>query len=145
MILLTFTSAGEVTPRRFAGSNLVFLTVAVFGLAAFRKRLLANAYGRKLAGLFFGGTVMMVTERVVAVFLDIPTFVTAASNLWIAAMAVTAGAISVQPKLGWALPPLVIGAVLTPIYPAHAARLLPGAFMVTFAILAVTLWPKSQN
>jgi hypothetical protein len=134
-----------LTPRKLAGAGLVFFCSFALVLAVLRRRLLANAYNRKLVGIMFAGSSFIVIERILAALFDIPVDQTLQANLWVGAMGVSACAIAVDRRLWFALPPLVVAAAITPVFPTYAGQLLALAFMGSFAVMIVVMWPRTAR
>lgn len=134
-------SNGPLTPQRVFVFGAVFTVATGIGTFAFRRRLFANAYNRKLTLLLLACAVLIVAQRAVAMLYDIPSDRTFSDNFWIEAMTVIAGAIAYQPRLWLALPPLVIGALVSPMMPEKSGGIFAATSMVAFALIAVALWP----
>ena len=137
--------ANMFSPGRVLVFGVGFLVATILGAAVFRKRLFANVYGTRLVAMMLGASALIVAQRVVAYVDNRPASETFAANLWMEAVGVFMGACGLQPRLAWAVPPLLVGAVLTPIIPEHAPSLFAGTTMVSFAIFALVLRPQRKS
>ncbi len=125
-----------------AGLTTAFMTA---GVLAFRKRKgSGNAYNRKLTGLIIGGGAVFLANRLGGAISDVPVERTFTTDMWIEAMAVLAGAITVDRRVWVAFPPLALAAILTPIFPALASVIFSVGTMLGFAMLGVGLWPRRR-
>ena len=136
--------ADMFSPGRVLVFGVGFLVATILGVVVFRKRLFANVYGTRLVAMMLGASALIVAQRVVGYVDNRPASETFATNLWMEAVGVFMGACGLQPRLAWAVPPLLVGAVLTPIVPEQAASIFAGTTMVSFAIFALVLRPQRK-
>ena len=138
-------SDNALTPRRMAVYGAGYTTLVVVGTVALRKRLFANAYNRRLLGLVLGTSVLIVLERIVAALHDVPVERTFASNLWLATTACMAGTVAIESRLWLTVPPVVVGAVLTPMFPERAPAIFAASTMLAFLFGGLALFAKTRK
>jgi serine/threonine-protein kinase len=138
-------SAAVVTPWQVAIYGGVFTILTAIATLVFRKRLFTNAYNRRLIGLMLATAVLVVGQRIVNAMHDVAVEQTFASNLWLAATVCVAAAVAVQARLWLAVPPVLIGAVLTPILPARATVIFSVSIVVSLMLTGLALWSRSAG
>jgi serine/threonine-protein kinase len=140
--LAAFVSTSELTAAHILVYGVTFTTLTLIGVAAFRRQLFRNAYNRRLTLLLLACSLCIVTQRIVGFFLDAPPHQTFAGNLWLEVITIIACAIGVQPKIWISVPPIVLGALLTPFQPTRAAAIFVASTMLSFALIGFVLWPQ---
>jgi eukaryotic-like serine/threonine-protein kinase len=142
---LLLASDATLTPWRVAAYGVACIILIVLGTVLFRERLLANAYNRKLVGMMIGGGVVLTVERIVAAVYDVAVQWTFAGNLWLATMAFINAAVAIDSRLWLAVPPVLVGAVLTPMFPAWASAIFGLATTLSIVFTAFALWLTARR
>jgi len=138
-------SDAALTPRRVAIYGVASIILIVVGTVIFRGRLLANAYNRKLVGMMIAGSVLLSVERIVAAVYDVAVQWTFAGNLWLATMAFINAAVVIDWRLWLAVPPVFVGAVLTPMFPAAASAIFGVSTTLSIVFTAFALWATARK
>jgi serine/threonine-protein kinase len=133
----------DLNPRTLLFYGVLFCSATGLGVFALRKRLFTNAYNRKLTWMLLACSGMILLQRLIGFIFDVDARLTFAANLWLEALTIISAAIAFQPRLWMALPPILVGAMLSPAFPHHVPGIFVGSTMITFALIGFALWPKS--
>ena len=135
------TSGGAITPLKIVVFGGIFATAVLLGSFLFRKRLMTNAFNRRLSRLMIGVSLLVEAERVVGYFADVPVSRLFATDLWISAMAVGTAAITLRSRLWLGAAPCLLGAILATSFPERAANIFSLSIATSFLLLGVALRP----
>lgn len=129
-ISILVLSQGRIDASAVGGTELIaistVLCLACFGaIAVFRKRLLANAINRRIAGLAMFSSLALLMHRGLGVLWEVPADAILAMDLTILTTIPLAGG-AIVPRLAWAAPIPILGAV--------AAWMYPGAISLVFSM-----------
>ena len=134
-------TAGGITPLKTVLFGGIFAVAVVLGSFLFRKRLMTNAFNRRLAGLMIGVSLLVEGERVVSFLSDTPVPRIFTTDLWISAVAIGAAAITLRSRLWVGAAPCLLGAILATSFPEHAANIFSLSITTSFLLLGVALRP----
>ena len=131
------------TEGAFAGSEIVMIGSAVLltvlvPLVIFRRRLLANAVGRRVSAMLVIACGATVLHRIVGVRLGVGTDVILCMDLAVIA-GVTAAAGAVLPRVAWAALLPAAAAIAAPSAPSMAAPIFSVTTIVTIGVVSV-IW-----
>jgi hypothetical protein len=145
LTVVAVTSGGEITRLKtvlFAG---VFAAATLMGSVVARKQLMVNAFNRKLAALMVCLSLLVVGERVVAYFSEVPVPRIFATDLWISAAAVGVAAITLRSRLWVGVVPCIVGAILAASFPDHAPNIFAASVVAAFVLTGLALRPTAAR
>jgi serine/threonine-protein kinase len=136
------TSSGALTSGRLVIFGGAFAIAVTLGTFAFRRRLLTNAFNRKLTGVMLAVSFLIELQRIVDYASGAPVAHTFATDLWIVGFGVAASAITLRGRLWVGAVPSLVGAAVITRFPEHAASTFSAATVLTFVLLGLALWPS---
>ncbi len=107
-------------------------------MIALRKRVLANAVGRRVTSLLFLATIGILLHRLVGAAFEVPVPAMLAMDTVVLG-AVTAASGLVVPRVAWSVVPSVIGIAASLVFPGRVAAIFSLVTMTTLSLI-VGLW-----
>lgn len=130
--------AGSLSGTELIGISALILAATVIPIGFLRKRLLANAVGRRVAGLVVLSCASLLVHRVLGVVWNVaPDAILVMDMAIFAGIAAAAGTVS--PRLLWAIPVPLLGAVVATMMPERVATIFSITGMLTLLSLALLL------
>ena len=143
--IVAVMSTDGITPRKTVLFGGVFTGAVLIGTFVFRRRLMSNAFNRKLSALMVGIAVLIESERIIAYAADVPVAHIFTTDLWISAAGVGGAAIALRARLWVGVVPSAVGALLSTRFPDLAANIFSASMVSTFVLLGIALRPTSSN
>jgi len=133
-------SAATITHEMLLTIGSLLVAVTLGGMAIFRRQLLRNTAGRRVAGLLAASVVSLLVHRGVGVALDVAPAAILALDLVVLALICAACGV-VVPRAAWSAAVPLTTLPLIVAYPAETPRLFGGASVLTLVALGgLWLW-----
>ena len=130
--------AGALSGRELIGISALILLVAAVPIVALRKRLLANAVGRRIAGLVVLSCAALLVHRILGVAWGVaPEAILVMDMAIFAGIAAAAGTVS--SRLLWAIPVPLLGAAVATLLPDRVTTVFSITGLLTLLSLALLL------
>ena len=143
--VVAVTATNTITSRTLVLFGGVFTSAVVLGALAFRRRLMTNAFNRRLTGMMVGISALVECERIVGYASDVPVARIFATDLWVTAAGIGAVAILLRPRLWPGLVPVLIGALAVARFPERAPNIFSGSMVASLVLLGLALRPATAK